>query len=407
MQIETLLLRTSAMLTRIASHADFTLSNPATFNTTLTSCLTSPTFSFPNGQVMGLCCSSLLSLQFLDPDSSSADDLMAGFRRFLLAASLIRCGWTGGIPQCDLLAAEHVSGYRLMKRLDRIVTPQFLSACSKEAAQVLFLLVLGAALSVSPTMSLSKEGRQTPPPPPGLDKMADDLVRSPTLYLTVKEKLCRMVADHLARLGSSLGIRLDTGMEQRSIDMATVTWNTMEWSVWGATQHGGTGKPEIQSQPKAQASTSGGCPGEGNQPWISPSYHWGMEEPPPSLPTFPGPTSAIRSVSPETTNSGSEPHGDWDANPQSYLDMVMEDEPHLYENSTTSLPGGYNWQRSNTDPSPRREYAFDGRKGKEQGKTRRTIWLVRPFDGGPEKGQINQHTRLRGDMESRDFLMHV
>jgi len=402
MQIETLLSRTSAMLTRIAAHAEFTLSDPTIFNTMLTACLANPAFSLPNGPVVGLCCSSLLSLQFPDPDPSSADDLMTEFRRFLLAISLVRCGWTGEIPQCHLLPAGHVWGYRLIKRLDRIVTPQFLSTCSRESTQVLFLLVLGAALALgSPAtaMSLPKETPQSPPPT--LNTMADEFVQSPTLYLAMKEKTCWMLAHHLAIIGSKLGIILNRGLEQRILDIGAATWNTMERSVWVEAEHDGIGAADLQPQLKGKGPGVDRGLGEGNQAWTGPSYHWGMEEPPPPLPTFPQSSSTIRSMSPETSQLVSEPHGDWDANPQSYLDMVMEDEPEAYGKPSTTPASHYDWQRSHTDPLPGRKRSLG------ESRTRRTIWLVRPFDGGSGKGQINQHTRVRGDMENRDFRMYV
>lgn len=38
---------------------------------------------------------------------------------------------------------------------------------------------------------------------------------------------------------------------------------------------------------------------------------------------------------------------------------------------------------------------------------RRSMWVVRTFDGGPEQGQINVQARLRGREVPRDFGLFV
>ncbi|KAK0658011.1 hypothetical protein B0T16DRAFT_386447 [Cercophora newfieldiana] len=427
MQIETLLSRMSALLVRIATPAEFTLtSDPATFNTTLTSWLTDPTFSFPNGSVVGLCCSSLLSLQFQDPDPLSGDDgLMTEFRRFLLSTSLAHSGWTGEIPQSELLTAGHVSGYRLIKRLDRILTPQFLSKLSQESTQMLFLLVLGAVLGVgyssamppspspslptSPSRGSSRSEQQQQPQPPSMSMMSHEFTQSPTLYLSMKEHLCQMLAHHLIFLGSSLGIKLDTTMEQRIIDTAAVRWNKMEKYAWAEAQGG---LPFSTPQVDARSYEFQ----EKERMWNPP--YWGLEEPPPAPPPFPGPGPGAWGVPgptlyaiacPETDEFSPEPLGEWEGNPQSYLEMAMEDEPESYEYSAGSGDNRNNWsrdgQRSNTEPVLRRAQGF-GDDVRREVKSR-TIWLVRPIDGGPERGQVNLHTRLRGERGGIDFRLFV
>jgi len=451
MQIEALLARMSALLSRIATPADFTLaSDPHTFNTTLTSWLTDPSFSFPHGSVVGLCCSSLLSLQFQDPDPLGDDGLMVEFRRFLLATSLAHSGWTGEILEEELRVAGHVAGYRLIKRLDRILTPQFLAKFSRESTQVLFLLVLGAVLGVGystampPSPGGSVEGRslpgvlpttaqsgQSPPPPPQrpspkmrMSMMTEELAQSPTLYLTMKEHLCQMLAHHLIFLGSTLGIRLETGMEQRIIDTAAARWNKMERFVWAEAQglqqplsclgqeDRGMGMGVDIGFREGYAEKEGG--------WNPPC--WGLEEPPPAASPVVAlsPTPTLYPIlCPEAAEFRPESLGQWEGNPQSYLDMAMEDEPEDYESFSGPGPGPntgrggngieYNWareeQRSNTEPLPRRDMEFSDAARREV--KRRTIWLVRPFDAGPEKGQVNLHTRLRGERGGNDFRLFV
>jgi hypothetical protein len=404
MQIETLLSRMSALLTRIATPAHFTLtSNPEAFNTTLTSWLTDPSFAFPNGSVVGLCCSNLLSLQFQDPDPLGDDGLMTEFRRFLLATSLAHSGWTGEIPHSDLLTIGHVSGYRLIKRLDRILTPQFLSKLSQESTQVLFFLVLGAVLGVCYSSATSPSPSSQQPQPPKTTMMSHEFTQSPTLYLTMKEHLCQMLAHHLIFLGSTLGIKLDTTMEQRIIDTAAARWNKMERYVWAETQ------PALPS-PNPWQESRGSPFDEKAKAWTPP--YWASEEPPPFQVPGPGawgvPTgpTLYPMACPEAERFRAEPLGEWE-NPQSYLDMAMEDEPESYEPSAAS---GYNWardgQRSNTEPLRRRDDMEFGDDFRREVKSR-TIWLVRPIDGGPERGQVNLHTRLRGERGRNDFRLFV
>ncbi|KAK4444792.1 hypothetical protein QBC34DRAFT_414644 [Podospora aff. communis PSN243] len=408
MQIETLLSRMSGLLTRIATPADFTLtSNPEAFNATLTSWLTDPSFTFPNGSIVGLCCSNLLSLQFQDPDPLGDDGLMTEFRRFLLATSLAHSGWTGEIPHSDLLTVGHVSGYRLIKRLDRILTPQFLSRLSQESTQVLFLLVLGAVLGVcySSATPPSPSSHQQQRPPKTI-MMSHEFTQSPTLYLTMKEHLCQMLAHHLIFLGSTLGIKLDTTMEQRIIDTAVSRWNKMERYIWAESQ----APPPAPPLPASWQETGGSPFHEKGKAWTPP--YGPPEEPPPFQ--LPGPGAWNVPTGPtlypmayhEAERFRPEPSSEWE-NPQSYLDMVMEDEPESYEPSPVS--SGYNWtrdgQRSNIEP-PRRPGADFGEDLRREAKSR-TIWLVRPIDGGPEKGQVNLHTRLRGERGGNDFRLFV
>lgn len=230
MQTETLMQMMSGLLSRIATPASFSLiSDPAVFNNTMVSWLTDPNFHLPGGSIVGLCCSSLLGLQF-EEESAGADGLTDDFRRFLLATSLAHSGWRDpeSITTRDLCAAGQISGCRLIKRLDRILTPQFLARCGRESCQVLFLLVLGAVLGVG--YSLSQLEDHSPSFPS--EMLSPELQRSPTLWLAMKEHLCQMLAHHLIFVGSMLGIKLDTGLEQRIIETAVNRWNKAESFVW-------------------------------------------------------------------------------------------------------------------------------------------------------------------------------
>ncbi|AEO59505.1 hypothetical protein MYCTH_2307871 [Thermothelomyces thermophilus ATCC 42464] len=255
MQTETLMRMLGDLLARIATPAEFTLADdPAAFNKAMLSWLTDPDFRLPNGSVVGLCCSSLLSLQFREDADASTDDLMLDFRRFLLATSLAHAGWRDGslkaIRADDLRAAGHISGARLFRRLGRVLTPQFLSRCGRDQCQVLFLLVLGAVLGVGYYSSSRLEDDRSPDffPPAVGGMLSPELRRSPTLWLAMKEQLCQMLAHHLIFLGSMLEIKLEAAVEQRIIETAVARWNKAEDFVWADMSSSGFGVGEDRKE---------------------------------------------------------------------------------------------------------------------------------------------------------------
>ncbi|EAQ93870.1 hypothetical protein CHGG_02105 [Chaetomium globosum CBS 148.51] len=210
MQTTSQMLAMSKLLGRIAKPANFTLtSNPIAFNNTMVSWLTDPDFHLPNGSIVGLCCSSLLGLQFPEDAAAGTDGLLTDFRRFLLATSLTHARWRDSslkvVQARDICAAGQVSGYRLLRRLDRILTPQFLSRIGRDSCQVLFLLVLGAVLGVGYSGSQLEDHS---PQFPSAEMLSPEFQRSPTLWLAMKEHLCQMLAHHLIFVGSMLGIKL-------------------------------------------------------------------------------------------------------------------------------------------------------------------------------------------------------
>ncbi|EGS17128.1 uncharacterized protein CTHT_0074590 [Thermochaetoides thermophila DSM 1495] len=236
MRTETLMLMASDLLSRVAAPACFKLqSHSASFNQTMVSWLTDPDLQLPSGSIVGLCCSSLLGLQFQD-ETVGEQGLIVDFQRFLLATTLVQSGWHGDRQSTklrDITAAAQISGCRLIKRLDRILTPQFLACCDRESCQVLFLLVLGTVLGVgyySPTRMAEFS------PSFLLNSLTPESQRSPTRWIAMKAQLCKMLAHHLIFIGSMLGIELDKGLEQRIIDTATMRWNKAELFVWGELQ---------------------------------------------------------------------------------------------------------------------------------------------------------------------------
>jgi hypothetical protein len=350
MQTESLMLAMSKLLGRIATPANFSLtSNPIAFNNTMVSWLTDPDFHLPNGSIVGLCCSSLLGLQFPEDAAAGTDGLLTDFRRFLLATSLTHARWRDSslkvIQARDICAAGQVSGYRLLKRLDRILTPQFLSRIGRDSCQVLFLLVLGAVLGVGYSASQLEDHS---PQFPSAETLSPEFQRSPTLWLAMKEHLCQMLAHHLIFVGSMLGIKLETAVEQRIIDTAVSRWNKAEEFVWAD----GVGcKMEEVDSPSLGATNSSQTAkfAEGNTFPVPVDRSRGLISS-----TLPSPLSRgtppllVPIPSSEVKQFQTQPIEAWSENPTSYLSMFDESvnpppppgpsEPRSATPGTTSPP---------------------------------------------------------------------
>ncbi|KAK5653988.1 hypothetical protein OQA88_7664 [Cercophora sp. LCS_1] len=404
MQIETFMARMSGLLARIAASANFSLaSHPATFDELLTSWLMDSTLSFPNGSIVGLCCSNLLSLQFRD-ESLGDDGLIAEFRRFMLTASLAhsRRQREGREPKQEkTCVVGQPSGYRLLKRLDHIFTPQFLTRCNRETCQVWFLLVLGSILGLSSESPVAESPNHS-------EDVSVKLQRSPTAWLSIKEHLCQTLAHHLIFLGSMLGIKLDTQLERRIIDAATSQWSKMESFVWADT------RPFFRSQPMVSPEYAALSQGYFWPPPNQPRPYW-EEPPPPPLPT-------IDCLVPDSPRCQPSAVDEWAQNPSSYLAMADEPEegssndaedkpkpsvPSWKEDIFSATPrpesGRTMPARSNTEPAMQRGPI----RGDRAEFRRRSVWLVRPYDAGPKHGQINLYTRLRGERHAGDFRRFV
>ncbi|KAK4041849.1 hypothetical protein C8A01DRAFT_14488 [Parachaetomium inaequale] len=395
MQTETLMLAMSNLLARIATPANFTLtSNPRAFNNTMISWLTDPDFHLPNGSIVGLCCSSLLGLQFQDDAAADTDGLITDFRLFLLATSLAHAGWRDStlktIQTRDLCAAGQISGYRLLKRLDRILTPQFLSRCGRESCQVLFLLVLGAVLGVGYS---SSQLQHHSPQFPSADMLSPEFQRSPTLWLAMKEHLCQMLAHHLIFVGSMLGIKLETGVEQRIIDTAVSRWNKAEEFVWAdmvvACAAGPEGSPSRTADLPEVVKTEHG---DGDSAPVDRSLQPASSHPPSPMQQ---PPQLVAVPWSEVKHFQHQPMETWSENPTSYLSMFDEpDNPGPGSNGPESTTRDRTLSPRTVPEQSTRQQPPEPMRPPE--KKRRTMWIVRPFDAGPEHGLMNVHARLQG-----------
>ncbi|KAK4465070.1 hypothetical protein QBC42DRAFT_303609 [Cladorrhinum samala] len=450
MRTDTMMLRMSGLLSRIALPASFTsTSSSTTFNSTIASWLMNPEFRLlPNGSIVGLCCSNLLALQFQEENNSDLEQLTADFQRFLLAASFShtpsRNHGTGKV-----CTAGHMSGSRFLLRLDRILTPQYLSRLSRSSCQVLFLLVLGAVLGTGYSQSPDLRNERSPAFPSEMLAMNPDLQQNPTLGVAMREHLCQMLAHHLIFLGGLLGIKLDAGLDKKIIESAGRGWGktlttgmgpNMETGgyVWGdeITQRDAAGVESCRPSPRSVVERRKGKttspiiaeqppppppPPSTNPYWSSPKHE--IVYTPPSSPLEPSRSPLVPiACGPELAHfhqfQNQNAAQDWDQNPASYLDMEY-DEPENYYNPAPQNPAEERekemeskmmlpFPRSNTEPcynyaheQTRQEYAIP-REVK-----RRTMWIVRTVDAGEPYGQINMHARLRGgrDLEGlRSFV---
>jgi hypothetical protein len=199
-----------------------------TFNRTVVSWLTGPSFSLPGGSIVMLLCSTMMSMGVSDIVSQ---DLVTSFRTFLLTTSMSRNHWRGNaavpLSHDDICRASLTSGFGVINGLDRILTPQHVARCDIGACQTLFLLLLGTAIGVSYSTRLT----ESPSFPP--ESSTGPLFQSsPTLWLAMREHLCQMLAHHLVYLGSILGIKLETAVERSIIEGVVQRWHKTEAYVW-------------------------------------------------------------------------------------------------------------------------------------------------------------------------------
>ncbi|KAK4202896.1 hypothetical protein QBC40DRAFT_220200 [Triangularia verruculosa] len=411
MRTETLMLKMGALLERIAQPAQFASLDESSFNQNITRWLLDEAYALPElqgGSVVAGMCANLLGLSFASEGATKKEqeleELTHDFRSFLMAASMEYTNFesrlVGMVSKEESWTAGRMSGSRMLLALDRILTPQYLGKLSRESCQVLFLVVLGAVLGVG--YSSRSMGREMQQQPRRNEAVKDwELLQSPTLWLAMRDHLCQMLAHHLIYLGGLLGIKMDTGMERKVIEWAAKGWGRISPSLLGETggiQATGShvwGYGMIMTPPNDEIQAPGG---EGRMLDANPVY-WDDSTPRTERPFEPPPPLVAVPFDPEISQFQNERMYDWDQNPTSYLDMDMPSaEPESYDHDRHSQPAknvanrmGFPL-RANTEPCTQTP-GFESPRGI---KKRRTMWVVRTVDTGPEYGRINVHARLRG-----------
>jgi hypothetical protein len=221
----------------------------------------------------------------------------------------------------------------------------------------------------------------------------------------MKEHLCQMLAHHLIFLGSMLGIKMDTGLEQRIIDTAVNRWDKMESFVWADTVE--APRPPLFTLPRQLTTEWKPEPMMSSTEEQNPPY-WEDQDPPLMPMETDRPPTLVPISFPELPHFQPDRFEKWSENPQSYLDMTDEPE-NVFSGEVVSSPimgsrPDHHW-RSNSTPLPRRE-PFQGHRPKRETK-RRSMWVVRSFDAGPGRGQVNVHARLRNRRQIDNFGVFV
>lgn len=415
------------------SSSTATPSTPAShdvFEDTLLRWLTSPDHAPPDGT------SSIVALLYdvvghADCLRTAVDDrLPADFQTFLFTTSLAHTGWRGGNPHVthrDLCIAGHVCGSRIVRRLDRILTPQFLAKCDRTTHRALLLLVFGVILGVSYSTRLT-----TSPSFPH-DLLGAEMRHSPTLWLAMKEHLAQMLAHHLIFLGSTLGIKLDTAAEKTIIDTAVDRWHKPERSLWAGFSGSvsmstptPTATPTPLSEEALIARTFGTRLGDFNSfDGLSAQF------PDHTRPRTMGGTSAS---SPQTTTAAtgspsmmnrmarmsivalSDPDllelqavppmsdDDYNANPESFYNMDTTATTSQEGLPDMSLVGPHghstdlNFQRglaAHGGPGQPGRMGDPNDGGPPHTRKKRSVWIVRPFDDGGHRDPVSVFARFQ------------
>ncbi len=354
---------TTALVSRVSSLHTSTSdddSGETSFEDLIVRWLTDVTFTLPNGSVVGALCSRIRPSEAID------DEFVGDFRNFLFSTSAAHARWhCRGLSTEDFCKVAHACGSRIIPRLDKMLSPQFLAKCSQETIRTLLLILLGSILAVSYT------AHQTSSPAFPHELLSSQFHESPTLWIAMREHLCQMLAHHLIFLGSLVGIRLETGSEQSIIDSAIKRWGKTEVNVWG----------EVQarfSDPTSTATIGGlGAEAQVRQaeaPLVTVAC--------PDLAELP-------------------PLGD---NPESYLSMDDDNFNFGAEDPTYASDIAVSAQNSPAFPpkvslfgQEQADYsAIPSTRGPAPVRTfkRRSMWVVQPVDGGPE-GIVNVHAPFR------------
>nr|CDP22309.1 Putative protein of unknown function [Podospora anserina S mat+] len=431
MRTETLMLKMGALLGRIAQPAEFASLDEPSFNQKITRWLLDEAYTVPElqgGSMVAGMCANLLGLSFASEDGSKKEtemeELTHDFRRFLMTASMRYSNFesklAGMVTKQEAWTAGTMSGSRMLLALDKLLTPQYLGKLSRESCQVLFLVVLGAVLGVGySSKSMGQEMERQPEA--GMQVEDWEFQQSPTLWLAMRDHLCQMLAHHLIYLGGLLGIKMDTEMERRVIEWAGKGWGRITPTLLGETDgsqakgyvwgHGILTPPSEEMQGIERSS-------RGKMADSNPVY-WDESTPRAERPFEPPPPLVAVPFDSEISQFQIESLYSWDQNPTSYLEMDMPSaEPESYDRQ--SQPVHYSKDlgnqmgfplRANTEPCyktpskkmllfvPREKRNVDQETGFEQTrgvKKRRTMWIVRTVDTGPEYGRINVYAKLRG-----------
>ncbi|KAK2599465.1 hypothetical protein N8I77_011219 [Diaporthe amygdali] len=158
------------------------------------------------------------------------------FQDFVLATTLAYTAWrdqrnpSQRLSIQDLHRASYVTGSSLLQRLDDHLDPEALKEAPRPTLQALFLILFGTTLGVAYTTQVGGQSTAN-----SADLMGKVLSESPTLYATMKERLCHLLADKLVVLVELLWAEVDTEAARTCILDGCLMgrWTQSGRFVWG------------------------------------------------------------------------------------------------------------------------------------------------------------------------------
>lgn len=158
------------------------------------------------------------------------------FQDFVLATTLAYTAWrdlrtpSQRLSVYDLHRTSYLAGSSLLQKLDPHMDSEMLATTSRPTLQALFLVLFGTTLGVA--YSTQVGGRPTAD---SGDLIGKVLTESPTLYITMKERLCHLLADKLALLAGHLWEKVDTVATRGCVFEGCLMgrWNRSGRWVWG------------------------------------------------------------------------------------------------------------------------------------------------------------------------------
>lgn len=162
--------------------------------------------------------------------------MVSTFQDFVLATTLAYTAWrdqrnpSQRLSVHDLHRTSYLTGSSLLQMLDQHLDPETLGQASRPTLQALFLVLFGTTLGVAYTTQVG--GR---PSAESTDWIGKVLPESPTLYITMKEHLCHLLADKLVLLANLLWDMVDTEAARTCILDGCLMgrWNRSGRWIWG------------------------------------------------------------------------------------------------------------------------------------------------------------------------------
>lgn len=159
------------------------------------------------------------------------------FQDFVLATTLAYTAWrdqrspSWRLSVHDLHRTSSLAGSALLQKLDQHIEPDELDKASRPTLQALFIVLFGTTLGVAYSTQV---GAQPTTAPADLNSKVP--TESPTPQVTIKERLCHILADKLALLAGRLWEnKVDTAATRGLVLDGCLTgrWNRSGRWVWG------------------------------------------------------------------------------------------------------------------------------------------------------------------------------